>query len=163
MKIKKKQVDALEALKSKELNVIQDNKSNDNEKSLIYKEVSDELSNERIREIRNMSKEIYFDKLTYYYKSPYLSPMNFISSKSPMHIYSDTETGNISIEKIEVDQKQFKSKLNKITIGNLNHKSNDQLKIFVSQDIKLINCIMMMPKLYLTICIKQNREQVLKY
>ena len=74
-----------------------------------------------------MSKEIYFDKLTYYYKSPYLSPMNFISSKSPMHIYSDTETGNISIEKIEVDQKQFKSKLNKIAIGNLNHKSKDQL------------------------------------
>ena len=74
-----------------------------------------------------MSKEIYFDKLTYYYKSPYLSPMNFISFKSPMHIYSDTETGNISIEKIEVDQKQFKSKLNKITIGNLNLKSKDQL------------------------------------
>ena len=74
-----------------------------------------------------MSKEIYFDKLTYYYKSPYLSPMNFVSFKSPMYIYSDTETGNISIEKIEVDQKQFKSKLNKITIGNLNLKSKDQL------------------------------------
>ena len=111
-----------------------------------------------------MSKEIYFDKLTYYYKSPYLSPMNFISFKSPMHIYSDTETGNISIEKIEVDQRQFKSKLNKITIGNLNLKSKDQLDAIknISQEIKLINCIMIMLKLYLTICIKHNREQVLK-
>ena len=57
MKIKKKKVDALEALKSKELNAIQDNKSNDNEKSLIYKEVSHKLSNERTREIRKWVKK----------------------------------------------------------------------------------------------------------
>ena len=57
MKIKKKKVDALEALKSKELNAIQDNKSNDNEKSLIYKEVSYKLSNERTREIRKWVKK----------------------------------------------------------------------------------------------------------
>ena len=86
-----------------------------------------------------MSKEIYFDKLTYYYKSPYLSPMNFISFKSPMHIYSDTETGNISIEKIEVDQRQFKSKLNKITIANLNIKSKDQVNKLYNDYAKIIS------------------------
>ena len=44
-----------------------------------------------------------------------------------MHIYNETKNGNISIEKIEEDQKQFKSKLNEITTGNPQHKSKDQL------------------------------------
>ena len=34
---------------------------------------------------------------------------------------------SVSIEKIEEDQKQFKSKLNKITRGNPKYKSKDQL------------------------------------
>ena len=41
-----------------------------------------------------------------------------------MHIYNDIKNGNISIEKIEEDQKQFQSKLNEI---NPKHKSKDQL------------------------------------
>ena len=35
-----------------------------------------------------------------------------------LEIYSEIKNGSISIEKIEVDQKQFKSKLNEITTGN---------------------------------------------
>ena len=35
-----------------------------------------------------------------------------------MHIYSEIKNGNISIEKNEEDQKQFKTKLNEITKGN---------------------------------------------
>ena len=34
---------------------------------------------------------------------------------------------SVSIEKIEEDQKQFKSKLNEITTGNPKYKSKDQL------------------------------------
>ena len=37
------------------------------------------------------------------------------------------KNGNIYQQKIEEDQKQFKSKLKKITTGNLKHKSKDQL------------------------------------
>ena len=37
-----------------------------------------------------------------------------------MHIYNETKNGNISIERTE-DQKQFKLKLNEITIGNPKH------------------------------------------
>ena len=37
-----------------------------------------------------------------------------------MHIYNEIKNGNISIERIE-DQKQFKLKLNEITIGNPKH------------------------------------------
>ena len=35
-----------------------------------------------------------------------------------MHIYNEIKNCNMSIEKIEEDQKQFKSKLNEITIRN---------------------------------------------
>ena len=86
-----------------------------------------------------------------------------------MHIYNEIKSGNISIEKIEGDQKQFKSKLNEITTGNLKHKSKDQLdtikilKIFLTQAKKLSNYIIIMLRLYLKLCIKQNREQDLKY
>ena len=86
-----------------------------------------------------------------------------------MQIYSVIKNGNISIEKIEGDQKQFKSKLNEITTGNLKHKSKDQLdtikilKIFLTQAKKLSNYIIIMLRLYLKLCIKQNREQDLKY
>ena len=39
-----------------------------------------------------------------------------------MRIYNELKNGNISTEKLEEDQKQFKSKLNEITIGNQKHK-----------------------------------------
>ena len=44
-----------------------------------------------------------------------------------MYIYNEIKNGNISIEKIEEDQKQFKSKLNEINTGNSKHKSKDHL------------------------------------
>ena len=37
------------------------------------------------------------------------------------------KNSSVSIEKIEEDQKQFKSKLNEITTGNPKYKSKDQL------------------------------------
>ena len=37
------------------------------------------------------------------------------------------KNSSVSIEKIEEDQKQFKSKLNGITTGNPKYKSKDQL------------------------------------
>ena len=49
------------------------------------------------------------------------------------------KNGNVLIEKIEEDQKQFESKLNEINTGNPKHKLKDQLdiikilKIFTSQ------------------------------
>ena len=45
-----------------------------------------------------------------------------------MHIYNEIKNGNISIEKTEEDQKQFKSQLNEITTVNPKHRSKDQLK-----------------------------------
>ena len=53
--------------------------------------------------------------------------INFINFKGLLHIYNNIKNSNISIEKIEEDKKQFKSKLNEITTGNLRYKSKDQL------------------------------------
>ena len=53
--------------------------------------------------------------------------INFISFKGLLHIYNNIKNSNISIEKIEEDKKQFKSKLNEITTANLRYKSKDQL------------------------------------
>ena len=53
---RKKQVDALNTLKP-----IKDKKSNDNKKLLKYKEIFEELSNERMSEIQDMGNNIDFD------------------------------------------------------------------------------------------------------
>ena len=85
------------------------------------------FSNERIGKIYNISNEIDFNDLIYCFKGPNTAPINFIDFRGPMHIYDEIKNGNISIEKIEEDQKQFKSKLNEITTGNSKHKSKNQL------------------------------------
>ena len=75
------------------------------------------------------------------------------------------KNSNISIERTEAYQNQFKSKLNEITTGNPKPKSKDQLdtiKMFIAQEIKLSNYKIIMPKLYLKLYIKQKREQDLK-
>ena len=65
---RKKQIDALNTLKPKETKAINDNKFDDKEKSLKYKEIYDELSNQRIGEIYKISNQIDFNYLTYYFK-----------------------------------------------------------------------------------------------
>ena len=123
----KKQIDILKTLMQKGLEAIE-NKSDDNEKQLKYKEIFNELYNERIGEIYNVSKEINFNNLAYHFKDSNTAPINFIDFDGSMHIYDEIKNGNISTAKIEEDQKQFKSKINEITTGNLKHKSKDQLE-----------------------------------
>ena len=106
-----KQVDALNTLK-----LFRDNKPDDNENLLKYKEMFEELSNKRIYETQNMSKQIDFKNLVYYFTALInLTPINFIIFKGPMHISNDIKNGETSVEKVEEDQKQFKSDLNQKT------------------------------------------------
>ena len=93
-----------------------------------YKDTFNELSNERISEIYNMSKQIDFNNLNYYFKDQNITTVNFISFKGSLQIYVFIKNSNISIEKIEEDQKLFKSKLNEITTGDPKYKSKDQLE-----------------------------------
>ena len=59
-----------------------------------------------------MSKQIDFNNLTYHFKSENLAPINSISFEGPMRVCNNIKNGNISIEQVEEDQKQFKSNLN---------------------------------------------------
>ena len=79
---RKKQVDALNTLKP-----IKSNKSDGNENLLKYKNIFAELSNKRMSEIQNIAKQIDFNNLTYYFKSPNLALINFICFRGP-HIYN---------------------------------------------------------------------------
>ena len=119
MKNKQNQLKTIETIEGK---------SGDNEKHLKYKDVFNELSNKRIGEVYNISKEINFNNLTYHFKGSNTAPINFIDFRGPMHIYNEIKNVNISIEKTEEDQKQFKSQLNEITTVNPKHRSKDQLK-----------------------------------
>ena len=76
MKIKEKTSWYFEDFKTERTESIKDNKSDDNEKLLKYKQIFDELSNERIGEIYNASKQIYFNNLTYKFKYENLDQLN---------------------------------------------------------------------------------------
>ena len=71
------------------MQVVKDNKSDDNEKLLKYKEMFDEFSNERMDEMRNIVEQVDFNNLTYYFKGKDISPINFIGFRGPMHIYNN--------------------------------------------------------------------------
>ena len=84
----KRKVDILKTLKPKKLGTIED-KSDDNKKHLKYKEVFNELSNERIGEIYNISNEISFNNLTYYFQGSNTVLINWINFRGPMHTYNE--------------------------------------------------------------------------
>ena len=75
-----------------------------------------------MREIKDLSKKIDHDDLTYYFKDKGISPINFVGFKAPLHLYRDILNGNIELAKAEEDQEQFKSNLNEITRRNPKEK-----------------------------------------
>ena len=77
-------------------------------------------------EIDDIAKQIDFNNLSYYFTSPNLALINFISFRGPMHIYNEINNGNISTEKIEEDQKEFESNLNKITREKSSSNKNNR-------------------------------------
>ena len=74
-------------------------------------------------------KKNNFNNLTYYFTSPNLAPISFISFRSPLNIYNKIKNGNVPIKKAEEDQNKFKSSLSEIKIGNPKYKSKDQLDV----------------------------------
>ena len=105
-----------------------------------YKEIFNELSNGKIGEIYNISKEINFNNLTYHFAGSNIAPINCI--RGSMCIYNELKNGNISTEKIEEDQKQFKSKLNEITLKNKKYNlynSRDKVIKFYNDYAKIIS------------------------
>ena len=129
----KKQVDALKNLKPKAI------ESESNNKPVITKEIYNKILEERMDEILEMSKEINYNNLVYYFKGP-TPPKNFAIFDGPIYTYDQLKNGNISLQQVEKQQKDFRKELNEITSGNPKHKSSNQLcviKIFITQDKKL--------------------------
>ena len=123
----KKQVDALENLKPKAI------KSESNDNKPTTKEIYNKILEERMDKILEMSKEIDYNNLVYYFKGP-THPINFAIFGGPMYTYGQLKNGHISLQQVEKQQKDFKKELNEITLGNPKHKSSSQL--YVIENVK---------------------------
>ena len=71
-----------------------------------------------------MSDEIKFNNLTYYFKIQNLAPINFIAFRGQLHIYEEIK--NVSIKKVEENQKELRPKMNEITARNSTYKDEVQ-------------------------------------
>ena len=76
----------MKTLKPKKPKAIKDNESDDNEKLLKYKNIFDELSNERIDAMYNISKQIDFQNLVYYFKSKDMTSINLMDLEVQCYI-----------------------------------------------------------------------------
>ena len=57
----------------------------------------EELANERMGEIQNLSKKIYFNISIYYFKGEY-NPKILISFKDPLRFYKNIRDGSTTLE-----------------------------------------------------------------
>ena len=92
-------------------NAIED-KSDD--KPSIQKKTYNILLDERLNEIQEISKEIDFNNLNYYFKTPGISPINSIKFKGPFGFFKEIKNCNISLKKAEEEQNEFKFRWNSI-------------------------------------------------
>ena len=138
----------------------------------ISKEIYDELIEERMGEILEMSREIKYDKLVYDFKGP-TSSINFTKFGGPVYTYNQLKNGDKTLQQVEKEQEDFKIDLNEIASGNPKHKSDSHLytiknvKSLYSSRQKNIDLLNDMQKLNLNQFIDQNKMkeqgQDLKY
>ena len=69
------------------------------------KEIFEELASERIYKIQNLSKQIDFNNLIYYFKSKN-DTENFIGFKVPLGFYKNIKDGYTTIKKLEENKKK---------------------------------------------------------
>ena len=98
-----KQIDALNDLKPKAITYKSDD---DIDKTSINKEIYNEILEERIDEILQMSKEIIHSNLVCDFKGPTPS-INFGKYGGPMYIYQQMKDGEKTLQQVEEEQKYF--------------------------------------------------------
>ena len=74
-----------------------------------------------------MNGEINYNKIIYHFKTPGITPINFIKFKGPISIFKEIRDGDKTLQEIEEDQKNFKSSLGEKTSGNPQHNEGYQL------------------------------------
>ena len=100
----------------------------------MQRETYNKLLDKRVGDIQKVSREIAYNKLIYYFKTPGISLINFIKFRDPLHIYNEKKNGDKTIQAAEEEKIEFKTEIGEITSGNPKHKSEDQ-----SDAIKNIN------------------------
>ena len=80
---------------------------------------------ERTTEIQEISDEINYDDLIYYFKGP-SSPVSFTECEDPSDLYDKIKNDDETIKTTEEEQKKFKWRLGELTSGNPEHKSANQ-------------------------------------
>ena len=94
----------------------------------MQKKCFNRLLDKRMDDIQKIStKKNDFNSLTYHFKGSNIAPINFKFS-GPLHNFEELKNSNISLQKVEEDQNNFKLNLGEITRGNTKRKSEDELK-----------------------------------
>ena len=88
------------------------------------KENFDEFINERYDEIQNLSKQINYADITYYFKGKERSPKYFSNFQFSLKFFKEIRDGEITMKKAKENQKEFKSDLN--SIARAKYKSQKQ-------------------------------------
>ena len=101
-----KEIDALENLKAKKQTKAITYKSDDDGNTPISKDIYDEILEERMDEIINMSREINYSNLVYDFKGPAPS-INFAIFGGPTCTYNQLKTGEKTLQQVEEEQKYF--------------------------------------------------------
>ena len=84
------------------------------------------LLDERMDQIREISKKIKYTNLTYHYITPGIRPTNFIEFRGPLHIFFFKKNGDKTMQAAEKGEIKLISKLDEITSGNSKHKLENQ-------------------------------------
>ena len=70
--------------------------------SFQYKKIFfNKFLDKRMDKIQDMSNNIDFNNLTYYFKNPNFVPTNFIGFRGSLHIFKKIKNSNIAIKKAE--------------------------------------------------------------
>ena len=79
------------------------------DKLSMQKETYDRLLNEKLNEIQEISKKIDYNNLTYYFKDPRSSSINFIKFKGlfVLFFFEKIKNDDLSLEEPEKRQKDF--------------------------------------------------------
>ena len=82
-----------------QIKIIKSNKGFDNESHKSF----DKLSQERMSEIKHLSRQTDLNNLTYYFKVKSISSINFVSFKASLHLYKDIFDVKIKLTEVEED------------------------------------------------------------
>ena len=86
----------------------------------------DDILEERMDKILQMSREIDYKNLVYGFKGP-TSSISFSKLAGPKYTYDQLKNDKTTLQLVEEEQKDFKKYLNEIVKGNPEHKSDKQL------------------------------------